>query len=135
MRIVLDTNVLVSGMLAPYGPPGEIVRLVATGDLSLCYDVRILAEYREVLLRPAFPFGIDQVEASLEQIESSGELVGARPLSPSLPDPDDDMFLAAAIAGRAEYLVTGNLRHYPAESHQGVKVISPAEFLERYRQG
>ncbi len=135
MRIVLDTNVLVSGMLAPYGPPGEIVRLVAMGDLYLCYDVRILAEYREVLLRPVFPFGIDQVEASLEQIESSGELTGARSLSTSLPDPDDDMFLAVAIAGRAEYLVTGNLRHYPAESRQGIKVISPAEFLERYRQG
>lgn len=134
MRIVLDTNVLVSGLLSPYGPPGQIARLVAMGDLSLCYDARILAEYREVLLRPAFSFGVDQVETLLDQIETNGELTGARPLPTGLPDPDDEVFLAVAIASRAEYLVTGNLRHYPAKNRQGVKVVSPAKFLDLYRQ-
>jgi predicted nucleic acid-binding protein len=47
MRIVVDTNVLVSGLLSPFGPPGVIVSLTAAGRLSLCYDARILAEYAE----------------------------------------------------------------------------------------
>ena len=134
MRIVLDTNVLVSGLLSPYGPPGEIVRLVAIGNLNLCYDARILGEYREVLLRPAFPFSIDQVAMLLNQVETNGHLIGTRPLPKSLPDRDDEVFLAIALAGRAEYLVTGNLRHYPAKSRQGVKVVLPARFLELYRK-
>ncbi|MBM3277488.1 MAG: PIN domain-containing protein [Candidatus Handelsmanbacteria bacterium] len=46
MRVVLDTNVLVSGLLSPYGPPVELVRLVAMGVLQVCYEARILAEYR-----------------------------------------------------------------------------------------
>ena len=48
MKVVLDTNVLVSGLLNPYGPPGRIVQLAAAGELQLCLDARILAEYREV---------------------------------------------------------------------------------------
>ena len=51
MRVVLDTNVLVSGLLSPYGSPGEIVRRLAAGELTPCLEVRILVEYREVLLR------------------------------------------------------------------------------------
>ena len=56
MRIVLDTNVLVSGLLSPHRPPGEIVRLVSGGLVSLCLDARIVAEYRDVLARPRFGF-------------------------------------------------------------------------------
>jgi len=133
LRIVLDTNVLVSGLLSPHDPPGDMVRLVAMGDLSLCYDARILSEYREVLRRPAFQFGPDQVKTLLDRIESNGELTGARPLPVNLPDPDDDAFLAVAIAGRAAYLVTGNIRHYPTRSRQGIEAVVPAKFLEIYR--
>lgn len=56
MRIVLDTNVLLSGLLSPSGPPGNIARLITTGAVRVCYDARILVEYRQVLLRPTFPF-------------------------------------------------------------------------------
>ena len=72
------------------------------------------------------------METLLDQIETNGELTGARPLPTGLPD--DEVFLAVPIASRAEYLVTGNLRHYPAKNRQGVKVVSPAKFLELYRQ-
>ena len=56
MRIVLDTNVLVSGLLTPFGSSGEIVRMVFSGELILCIDARILSEYKEVLNRPKFKF-------------------------------------------------------------------------------
>ena len=134
MRIVLDTNVLVSALLSPFGPPAEILRLVTTGVVQVCYDARILGEYRQVLLRPAFPFRSTQVESLLAQIEADGVPVTAFALSRRLPDPDDEAFLAVALAGKARYLVTGNLRHFPQWSRQDVRVVSPREFLEAYRR-
>ena len=135
MRIVLDTNVLVSGLLSPYGPPGEIVRLVLTGEVSLCLDARIAAEYREVLLRPRFGFDPDSIATLIDYLESSAEMVAGRPLATRLPDPDDEAFLEVALAAGAECLVTGNLIHYPLDARAGVLVLSPAEVVERYRQG
>ena len=133
MRIVLDTNVLVSALLSPFGPPAEILRLVTTGTVRLCHDARILGEYRQVLLRPAFPFRPLQVESLLDQIEADGEPITAFALSDRLPDPDDEAFLEVAPAADARYLVTGNLRHFPPESQRGVRVVSPREFLKSYR--
>ena len=134
MRIVLDTNVLVSALLSPFGPPGEILRLITTGLIRVCHDARILCEYRQVLLRPAFPFGRFQVESLLDQIEADGVPVAALPLAQRLPDPDDEAFLEVGLAGEARYLVTGNLKHYPTRTRQGVQVASPRDFLEAYRQ-
>ena len=97
MTIVLDTNVLVSGLIAPFGPPGDIVRLLASGAVRVCYDARILVEYREVLSRPAFGIATDRTASLLDQVESDGVLVTARPLAMRLPDPEDEMFLAVAL--------------------------------------
>lgn len=135
MRIVLDTSVLVSGLLNPHGFPAEIVRLVAAGSVQLCFDARILSEYREVLNRPKFALDDSRVEALLEQIRACGHAVAAAPLQKSLRDPDDEAFLAVALAGNASCLVTGNVKHFPAASRQGMKVLSPAEFAKHYRQG
>ncbi len=134
MRIVLDTNVLISGLLNPFGAPGRIVQWAAAGKLSLCYDARILCEYRGVLLRPAFQFQANHVECLLEQIRSAGEPVASGPLSCRLPDCNDEPFLEVALAAKAECLVTGNLRHYPASARGGVWVLAPAPFVELFQQ-
>jgi putative PIN family toxin of toxin-antitoxin system len=129
MKIVLDTNVLVSGLLNPYGAPGQIVQMLAAGAVVLCFDARILGEYREVLMRPAFRFPAGQIDALLEQIRAVGEPVSPEPCRQRLPDPDDEPFLEAAIAGGAAYLVTGNLKHYPVRRRQGVALTTPAQFV------
>ena len=133
MKVVIDTNVLVSGLLSPYGPPGEIVRMVSSGVLSLCFDARILSEYTEVLRRPKFSFRAEEIEALLEQIQSKGRVVASVPLTRRLADPYDEAFLEVALAGKVGMLVTGNLKHYPSSLHS-VKVVSPAVFLENYRK-
>jgi len=133
MKIVLDTNVLVSGLLQPFGPSGQIVRLVAAGELILCHDPRILTEYQEVLLREKFGFDPERVEILLEEIVASGIAVAARPLKIRLPDPDDEPFLEVALAGGARCLVTGNVKHYPAETRQRVDVMPPRSFIDFYR--
>jgi putative PIN family toxin of toxin-antitoxin system len=129
MKVVADTNVIVSGLLAPYGPAGEVLRMVSAGLLILCYDARILAEYAEVLIRPKFPFERHLIEDLLAQVRAAGIVVAAAPLRLRLPDPDDEMFLQTALTGGAKCLITGNLKHYPQARRQGVMVISPAQFL------
>jgi putative PIN family toxin of toxin-antitoxin system len=134
LNIVLDTNVLVAGLLSPFGPCGEIVRMVSSGELTLCLDARIISEYREVLKRPKFRFAEDKVEALLDFVGLSGRTVASSPLRKPLPDPADEPFLEVAIAGGAECLVTGNRVHFPARLRQRVKVFSPREFLTHYRK-
>jgi putative PIN family toxin of toxin-antitoxin system len=133
MKVVLDTNILVSGLLSPFGATGEIVRMVASGILELCYDARILSEYRNVLLRPKFPFNQVRVDYLLDQIKTCGHVVAANPLAKRLPDPNDEPFLEIALTGKARCLVTGNLKHYPAKKREDMLVLSPTEFLEVYR--
>lgn len=133
MRIVLDTNVFVSGLLSPFGPPAEILRLVSAGSVTLCLDARILTEYEEVLARPRFSFDPDAVAALLDYIDERGQTVAARPLDVRLPDPDDEPFLEVALAYGSECLVTGNTAHFPPETRSDMPVLSPAEFIELYR--
>ena len=134
MKIVLDTNVLVSGLLAPFGPSGEIVRMASAGELILCLDARILSEYQEVLHRPKFKFDEDHISILLDFIKRYGQFVSSSPLNKRLPDPDDEPFLEVAIAGKVRCLITGNIVHYPPSFRERIPVFSPSEFLEIYRK-
>lgn len=137
--IVLDTNVLVAGLLNPHGPPGRLVDLIVAGEVRVAYDDRLLAEYREVLTRPKLPFDPDDVQELLRNLTSDGLPVVARPSGAALPDPDDLPFLEVATAARADALVTGNLRHFPSRCRPpGLRVEAPAVFLDhlvRQREG
>jgi putative PIN family toxin of toxin-antitoxin system len=128
--IVLDTNVIVSGLLRPFSKAALILTLVADGIIQVAYDLRLLSEYRDVLNRPKFDFAKENVEAFLTQVEQEGFLVSVKPLEIHLPDPEDEPFLEVAIAGRVEAIVTGNKRHFPRKQYEGVKILSPVEFLE-----
>jgi putative PIN family toxin of toxin-antitoxin system len=134
VRIVVDTNVLVSGLLSPFGPPGEIVRMVSAGALTLCTDARILSEYGEVLRRPKFGFAEDDLATLLESFRAQTYSVSSVPLPRALPDPGDEPFLEVALAGGASCLVTGNRVHFPAERCLDVPVLSPAELVETWRR-
>ena len=134
MNIVLDTNVLVAGLLSPFGPCGEIVRMVSSGKVALSVDARILSEYDEVLHRPKFKFEEDKVNALLDQIERRGHKVASSPLLHTLPDPDDRPFLEVAIGDQVACLVTGNQSHFPPKLRMGVRVLSPNEFISFYKK-
>ena len=136
MKVVLDTNVLVSALLSPYGPPARILDLILLGKLIPLYDDRILHEYRQVLLRERFGFEPQAVEALLQYVELVGMKVVASPLAghQAAPDPEDLMFLEVALTSRAEALITGNMRHFPPAIRQGVRVVEPAAFLAQWRK-
>ena len=132
MKVMIDTNIIVSGLLTPYGKSAEILRQFATGKLILCYDSRILSEYYEVLNRPKFNFDKQKISTILKEIELAGDLVIGIPLKKSLPDPDDNMFLEVAIAANVECIITGNLNHFPEELCCNIPVLSPSEFIDFY---
>ncbi len=134
MRIVLDTNVLVSGLINPFGPPARILDLILAGDLGLVFDDRILAEYRQVLARARFGLDANDVAEFLRYLETTGEHITACPISTVLPDPDDLPFLEVALTAQVDALVTGNTRHYPAALCRGVTGLSPAAFLSLIAQ-
>ncbi|MCX7015922.1 MAG: PIN domain-containing protein [Candidatus Sumerlaeota bacterium] len=97
MNIVLDTNVLVSGFLSPFSPPGDIVRWVVSGEVRLCLDARLIAEYTEVLKRPRFGFDAGSVAAFIDHLMHTGVLVSGAPLAAPLPDAMDEAFLFETI--------------------------------------
>jgi len=131
MRIVLDTNVLVSGLLTPRGAPGRIVDLVLAGEVQLLVDDRVLGEYRDVLSRGRFGFAQGDVRHLLTFVEETAAPVLAPPLACRVPDATDVAFIEVAVAGRADAIVTGNPRHFPRAATGEVEVLSPAAFLVR----
>ena len=133
--IVLDTNVLVSGLLQPRGRPARIVGLALARRVRLAVDARILAEYRDVIRRPELRIDPILSSAVLRRIETTSLRVAPRPLERRLPDPDDEPFLEVALAANVEHLVTGNVRHFPPSLRGGMSVLSPAEWLNRFREG
>ena len=135
MTIVLDTNVLVSGLLSPYGAPADVLRLVVGGAVTLCVDARILVEYEQVLGRPRFGFAPAAVDALIAFIATEGEHVVASPWREPLPDPDDAPFLEVALAGGAACLVTGNVAHFPVAARGAVVVRTPGAFVASMREG
>ena len=133
MRVVLDTNVPVSGLLSATGPPAWIVEAVLAGELELALDMAIREEYEDVLRRPEFRFEAAQIDSILGTIDRFAFLATAVPPCPEpLPDPDDEPFLAVAAA-TGSVLVTGNVKHFPPRSRRGVRVQTPRDFVDRLR--
>ena len=132
MRVVPDTNDLVSAVLSAHGTCARIVDMIADGVLDLYADDRILAEYDSVLHRPELRIAPEDAGVILDLIRSITDTVAAIPLPVQLPDPDDAAFLEVAAAS-GSILITGNTRHFPTNARTGVSVMTPAEFLELLR--
>jgi putative PIN family toxin of toxin-antitoxin system len=126
----MDTNVLVSAFLKPRSAPARILRLLIQGDLEIVINQDIVSEYSEVLARPKFELDQERIRIVLDLIRSTGISAPSLPQSFHLPDPSDEPFLEAALACRADVLITGNKKHFPKRSCKGVKIASPTEFLK-----
>lgn len=125
---ILDTNVLVSSMLNPKSVPGLILREALYGDIVPIVNDQIVDEYEKVLRRPKFDFKEKAVQVLLYDIKSRAIYVEAGIIEDFVPDPKDVVFYAVLMEKRKEeeaYLVTGNIRHYPARTY----VVTPREML------
>jgi putative PIN family toxin of toxin-antitoxin system len=129
VNVVIDTNVIVSGLLKPFSPSGEIMRMVVDGKIHICYDARILLEYDDVLRRKKFGFDPALIAVLMDSIKEMGMCTMGSPLKARLPDSADEMFVEVASNSQCRLLVTGNGKHFPQKACGNVKVLTPREFL------
>ena len=127
MNIVVDTNVIVSAFWSRDGKPAEILGMVLNGRHTICYDHRIMTEYREVLRRPKFGFSEWEINSVLDLIETYGSAVVAERTGDEFIDESDKKFYEVAKFCGA-VLVTGNIRHFPQKPF----IMTVSDFLEKY---
>lgn len=129
LRLVIDTNILVSAALNPSGIPRAVLLLATTKPAALYISEAILDEYREVLARPELKIRKGLRQQLLELMRSKAHLVKPSRALLVTKDPDDNKFLECADTARADYLVTGNQKHFP-KFWKKTKVITSREFLD-----
>jgi putative PIN family toxin of toxin-antitoxin system len=129
IRVVLDTNVVVSAHLNYEGYERGVLDLALAGRLQLAVSDAILAEYAVVLRRHKFGLGPRQVSASLRLLRSESQIVVPQRVLSIAGDLADNRFLECAEAARADFLVTGNKRHFPRQWRQ-TAVVNARELLE-----
>jgi putative PIN family toxin of toxin-antitoxin system len=130
VRLVIDTNVIVSALLHPGRTPDQALRQALAGGAVVLVDVRVEAEYRDVVQRRKFAaVPAERREALLADLLRSAVHVACRGSLDPLVDEGDRPFVEVARAGAADALVTGNVRHFPPSL--GIVVVTPAELLAR----
>ncbi len=128
MRVVVDTNVLVSALMSPSGLPAIVLLLAIQRQFEICVSAEVLAEYEDVLGRPELKLRSGEVDAAMRQIKAIAHVVEpARRLRISTDDADN-RFYECAEAAAADYLVTGNRRHFKHDLPP-TKIVDVRQFL------
>jgi putative PIN family toxin of toxin-antitoxin system len=128
LRLVIETNVVISAALKPEGLQRTTLLLAITRPARLYVSRPILEEYADVLSRPELKIRKGLRRQLLQLIRNRSNLVVPSRRVEVSSDPDDNRFLECADAARADYLVTGNLRHFP-RFWKKTKIITPREFI------
>jgi putative PIN family toxin of toxin-antitoxin system len=127
-RVVLDTNILVSGLLG--GTATEVIRKWRAGAFDLILSEEIIAEYTAVLIRPKFGLARWVIEELLGYIREKAEwVVPSGEIAAVARDPSDNMFLEAAVSGRADWIVSGDNDLLHIGEFEGIPIISAGAFL------
>ena len=127
MNVVIDTKVIVSAVLSPKGSPAQIVDfIIDTNEIQIYYSADILTEYKEVLSRPRLNIDDEMIDHVVNLIKKVGVSIEATPSAMPMPDEADRIFYDTARAAGA-ILITGNIKHYPAESF----IMTPVDFLKK----
>ena len=128
LRLVIDTNVVVSAALNPEGLQRTVVLLAMTKPARWYVSDPIVSEYATVLARPELKIRKSMRQQLVQLIRNHSRVVTPSRLPQVTSDPDDNIFVECADAARADYLVTGNQRHFP-KFWKNTKIISSSEFL------
>jgi len=128
LRLVLDTNVVVSAALKPEGLQRTIVLLAMSKPVHWYASSAILSEYAELLARPELDIRRSVQRQLLQSIRNHVRVITPSRLATVTSDPDDNIFIECADAARADYLITGNPRHFP-KFWKNTKIITTREFL------
>jgi uncharacterized protein len=142
INIVIDTNVLVSGMLTPGRAPAQVLELVLAGKIKLVLAPQIIQEIQRVLEYPGIiklmkkrQLEAAELEKALWRILRVAHITaGAVTVQGVATDPADDMFLACALEGEAQFIVAGDQHLTDLKNYQGISILSPAAFISRWSE-
>jgi putative PIN family toxin of toxin-antitoxin system len=133
MRAVLDTNVLISGVIST-GITHDVLVSGFRGEFDIVVSIATLTEFRETLLKYPEKFQMDEtdVQQEVETVRYFAEFVEPEEdISAVEADPDDDKFLEAAVAGNVDYIVSGDRHLLDLGSFRGIEIIDPRTFYDR----
>ena len=129
MRVVLDTNVLISAVVFG-GKPRMILEAVFRGEATLFFSSHIIDELRGVLERPKFGFPSEMIQTILSELYAVGNFVApSERIFQVQEDPDDNRILECAIEANANYIVSGDAHLLDLKHYQNVRIVSPDEYL------
>ena len=128
LRLVIDTNVLISGAIKPAGLQRTVLLLAMTKPARWYVSRPILEEYRDVLARPELHIRKGLRRQLLQIITNKSHFVAPKRRLDVTKDPDDNIFVECSDAAGADYLITGNQKHFP-KFWKKTKVIAPREFI------
>ena len=140
LRVVIDTNVLVSSVISKKGAPAFLIQAWSEGLFDLVISEAIITEIERVLsehsLKQVFNISNDQITRLVELLRRNSILVpGSAAVAGAVPaDPTDEMFIAAALDGNADVIVSGDKDLLEIESFQGVAILTPRQFLDRIQE-
>ena len=130
MRVVLDTNVIMSGVLFG-GPPGRVLAAWRSGEVVLSTSPEIVEEYAATADVLAARYPSIELEPVVALIVKNAEISQCPPLPEQVcTDPDDDKFLACALAARAECVVSGDKALRRVSGYRGIAVVAPRQFVD-----
>ena len=137
MRVVLDTNVFVSGLLVRESVPGRILRAFLEERFLLVVSLEIMVEILEVLNRPRFNLEKEKILEVMYALEIKAEKITPSPKKKGFlipEDPSDEKFLRCAVEGKAGYLVSGDIHLRRLKKYKFTKIVTPKEFINILQQ-
>ena len=133
LKIVFDTNIIVSALLNKKGLPALLVALaIENGKLQLFYSPALMAEYERVLKREKFDFDPKDTKEILSKIKRAGiEVLPKKTITLITEDPEDNRILEAGEEAQADYIITGDKSHFPFDKITKPFIVTPREFVVR----
>jgi len=132
MRIILDTNVFISGIFFS-GPPSQILKAWEKRRLQIVLSKQILDEYQRVAEDISSKFPLVDISSIIELITIYGQFIDTQGVSITIcKDPDDDKFIECAIAGKCDIIVSGDRHLLKLADYKGIKILKPRDLLEQY---
>lgn len=130
LKVVVDTNVFVSGLRIPGSKPAKLIDLWREGKFNLVVSYEIVEEYLSVLSRPRLKIALKDVREISQYLYMKAEIIKPkRKITVISEDLSDNMFLECGVEGGAEYIVTGDNHLLSLKEFGGIKILSVADFL------
>jgi len=134
LSVIIDTNVIVSGLISD-GIPRLILRCAIREKFLLALSNDVWAEYEDVLQREKFrkyPNFMDDFDLIRNEFKSCGKWFYPTEKIDLLTDVNDNLFLELALVSNADFLITGNKKHFPMDLFEGTRIVSPSTFWKSY---